>query len=270
VATKFLLSQEPQLLAYSPSGSVKWTRGLGPANVHAGSPFTVGGTYTPAVSSNGTVYAAFFGEGLSAVRSSDGKLLWKVRTPAESGPVAGPDGTVYVTTDDGVVAVAASGEVKWTFGGAKGARALAIALDGTVYAADGYQLFALNAAGTQKWRLVVPGEGAPVVARDGTVYLGGGYLLAVAPDGKKKWLTSSGFAPDGDRPGTGQPVLGVDGTIYVAGKSGLYAFNPDGSRKWKFSMTQPSLELTPVISRDGTIYLYDDQDKLYAIGESAK
>jgi outer membrane protein assembly factor BamB len=270
IAPKFLFSWEPQLSALTPSGTVLWTCWLGPADVSAGSPSTVGGTFAPALGANGTVYAAFLGQGLSAVSSSDGRLKWTLKIPVRADPVTGPDGTVYVGTDNGLAAVSPAGSVKWTFSAARGETVVRVAPDGTVYTLDHHYLFALTPAGKEKWRLANP-LSAPVVARDGTVYLCSDYLSALTPDGKEKWTVKTGFAPDGDTWGNGPLAIGFDGTIYVAGKDSLYAFDPGGKTKWRLPLKGASLDVAPVVSPDGTIYVVGgDGAHVYAVGEPGR
>jgi large repetitive protein len=51
-----------------------------------------------------------------------------------------------------------------------------------------------------------------------------------------------------------EPAIGGNGAIYVQGsKQGLYAFNPDGSLRWK-CVTGYASRATPAIASDGTIY----------------
>lgn len=56
------------------------------------------------------------------------------------------------------------------------------------------------------------------------------------------------------------------GVIYVSGGSArcLYAFNPDGTRKWKFA-TKYNMNSSPAIDSDGTIYFGCHDYYLYAL-----
>jgi outer membrane protein assembly factor BamB len=58
-------------------------------------------------------------------------------------------------------------------------------------------------------------------------------------------------------------AVGADGTIYV-GSGNLYAVNPDGSRKWKFT-PDDLVESSPALGADGTIYIGDFNGNLYAV-----
>jgi len=66
------------------------------------------------------------------------------------------------------------------------------------------------------------------------------------------------------------PTVAADGTIYIGSDGGsgvgyLYALNPDGSEKWRYTFTPTNPHCTPTIGPDGTIYIGNDDNYLYAI-----
>lgn len=64
------------------------------------------------------------------------------------------------------------------------------------------------------------------------------------------------------------PAIGADGTVYVnlSTNGDVYAFNPDGSVKWRFDKpTKGSYGGGPMIGADGTIYSASQDGNLYAI-----
>ena len=65
-------------------------------------------------------------------------------------------------------------------------------------------------------------------------------------------------------PSSVSPVIDRDGTIYVATFKRLYAINPDGTVKWKTEVA-PEFCGALAIGRDGTIYTGMWNGKLYAI-----
>ena len=73
-------------------------------------------------------------------------------------------------------------------------------------------------------------------------------------------------------PVKGSASIGADGTVYFGANDGnIYAVNPDGSIKWKFSIGSPVAIIgsSPAIGADGTIYInvYPfGPNRLYAIG----
>ncbi len=71
---------------------------------------------SPALSADGNIIIADQDGGLAAF-DGQGRLLWEYRgdppDPARSGPVIGPDDTVYLTLHNHIIAVDASGQRRW-------------------------------------------------------------------------------------------------------------------------------------------------------------
>jgi outer membrane protein assembly factor BamB len=66
---------------------------------------------------------------------------------------------------------------------------------------------------------------------------------------------------------TSSPAICADGTIIVGSyDKNVFAINPDGTRKWSFSIGSPTWS-SPSIGEDGTIYIGANDGKVYAIGE---
>jgi outer membrane protein assembly factor BamB len=62
------------------------------------------------------------------------------------------------------------------------------------------------------------------------------------------------------------PIIASDGTIYIGDSwGGLFAINPDGTRKWKYTLGGQIIGSSPAIGEDGTIYIGSWDWKLYAI-----
>ncbi len=101
----------------------------------------------PAAGPDGTVYVST-GSNLHAIDAS-GQSAWRCTLayayadpPA---PAVGDDGTVYAMSSYKVVAVAPDGQARWRSAiDAGSARGLALAPDGTLYAAISHRLFAFN------------------------------------------------------------------------------------------------------------------------------
>jgi len=241
--------------------------------------------------------------GLSPYDTShvDGTIKWtfKAGGAIESSPAIGSDGTIYFGAHNNkFYAVNPDGTQKWVFNCGdpvyspewdvwKGIiSSPAIASDGTIYftSMPNY-LFALNPDGTEKWRypvhVFVNVWSSPVIGSDGTVYVGsesyppapaqqeiGGRLYAINPDGSEKWHYDSGSSGM-----NGSPAIGQDGTIYTAGGdwdetqqtfvSAVFAFNLDGTIKWKFR-PDAVVEGSPTIDEGGTIYIGTKNGKFYA------
>ncbi len=102
-----------------------------------------------------------------------------------------------------------------------------------------------------------------VIGPEGTIYMTSRdcELFALGPNGTVRWTYSM---PDNRTLGKGQYQLAVSdgGTLYVGGET-LFAFNPDSSLKWKLSLEKGTGTIQ--LSKEGTIYLKNTQNKLYAI-----
>lgn len=173
-----------------------------------------------------------FGHDLSHTGRSDlstaknpGAELWRIQTRYNSGmfqttPVIDNNGTIYI--------------------GLK-------SFDHISY------LIAYDTNGTEKWRFLSENWiwSTPALGDDGTIYFTtcGDYFYAVNPNGSLKWrydhdsycIYSS-------------PAIATDGTIYFGtGLCRVYALRLDGTKKWHH-MLGGSVDSTPVIGPDGTIY----------------
>lgn len=234
-----------------------------------------------------------------------GKMQWKFRTggSVRSSPAIGPDGTIYIGSDDGYIyAINPNGVLKWKFRTEGAVRSSpAIGPDGTIYiGSDDGNIYAINPNGTLKWRFETGGPiwSSPVISDEGTLYTGSDddNLYAINPNGTLKWsfttndtLRSSPaidkngdivFGSDGlyalnpngslfwklstDTSIQSSPAIAVDGVIYVGGSRYLYAVNPDGALRWRFP-TDDLITSSPAISARGTVYIGSRDGKVYAI-----
>lgn len=249
---------------------------------------------SPAIAADGTVYIGDQGSATSPPMlyafSSSGVLKWTYATigAVDSPAISADGGTVYIgggfdyqawprrdPLDHKVYAINTATHVPdWTYttGGAIESAAV-VGADGTVYVGsrDG-NLYALNPDGTLKWSFTagIIDRCSPAIGSDGTLYIGtcihpddtysSGKLFAVNPDGTEKWeylvggfvISSPAIAP----PGT----LGA-GTVYIGSAdqidntdNALYAFNPDGTLKWRYA-TDQRVYSSPAVGADGTVYV---------------
>jgi outer membrane protein assembly factor BamB len=96
------------------------------------------------------------------------------------------------------------------------------------------------------------------------------YSPVSAEDGTQKWVFNTGGYI------YSSPAIGADGTIYIGsglnsftglGSDGLYAVNPDGTRKWLFETSGAPAFSSPAIDATGVIYIGTDDGRLYAVYE---
>jgi hypothetical protein len=206
---------------------------------------------------------------------------------------AGPDGTVYVAARTVLQAINPDGTLKWEYEANDLIEtAPFIDYNGNVciwvsslynHRDDDVSLYVISPSGTlgATYDYPYPYLNAytyyskyvsfPALGPDGTVYThmaaegefaSSGQLRAVAPNGTIKWTHETN--------GRGSaPVIGPDGTLYLQGVEGnvcnngfpvtgcLFAFNPDGSLKWKIwqhTGYEGFFLLPPSVDQDGTIY----------------
>jgi len=210
--------------------------------------------------------------------------LWQATTgdAVTCSPAAGPDGTVYVgSNDNSFYALGANGAVKWSYaaGGVFDTSSAAVGADGTVYAGctDG-KVYAFNPSGSLKWSYTVPTPGdpsldngldsSPALAPDGTVYIHAddGNLYALDPaNGSVKWT----FAVSGVS--YAAPTVAPDGTVYIGSDGGqLYALNPSGTQKWAFAtpVSGDPIYTAAAIDALGNIYFGTLGGNFYSVNPS--
>jgi hypothetical protein len=157
---------------------------------------------TATVSAQGNIYEGGLCDSKLRCFSPEGKLVWEKETDASTVyPCAAPDGTVYVSRIVSLQAYNPDGSLKWDLPlpGKKDmdrnslATHLTVGKDGTAYIFDYSRLFAVDSSGKIKWKNNL----------------------------EHAWV---------DDP----PVIGSDGTVYCLDRqSTLYAFNSNGTPKWK-------------------------------------
>jgi PKD repeat protein len=212
---------------------------------------------------------------------SPGSVKWSYSADIESSsPAIDNDGNIYFGGGTYLYSLTPEGALRWRYntGGFTDSRSPTIVGDKVyINSADGH-LYALDTAGTFKWKLL-PDEGAfqsefLAAGPDGTIYLQSRHedlsgrvsygLYAVNPDRSVKWTTSS---PASFR----DPVVDKRNAVYVVQcRSGyttsFVAFDKNGSEMWRTFLDSNSCDsynLTPPAMDEKKIYLAED--KLYAI-----
>jgi len=234
------------LYAINSNGSIKWQYRTG---------FWI--TSSPAIADDGTIYVGSWDCYFYAI-NSNGTLKWRFYTGViKSSPAIANDGTIYIGSDTAncIFALNLNGTLKWRFNTSGAVECSpAIGDDTTVYITSNgnilYAIFSNN--GTQKWSFSKGAFlGSPAIGNDGTIYVASqdGYLYAVYQNGSMKWRSPIGW-------GSGHvPSIANDETIYIGGDD-LYAFYPNGTRKWTFNPGgfYDATSESQAISSDGTIY----------------
>ena len=270
----------PDAYALRPDGSLRWRRAT--QDIVWG---------TPALGSDGLVFAGSDDDRLYALAAADGAQKWAVAPGAckragGRGPegarcdleqvTLGRDGTLFVA-GDGVTALAPDGTVRWRYlpqrkvhcGGAP-----SIGLDGAVYAVCQDALIALNYDGSKRWEWFAPAEidQPPALAPDGTAYLGcdDRKLYALDPLGQVRFSVLAGgpiraavaLGPGG--------VRGGSGLIYAASYDGtLYAVRPEGVIAWSFR-TAGALHAAPLVDAAGSVLIGSRDNRLYALSSTGR
>ena len=208
------------------------------------------------VPTEGEVYSSpvITSDGLIVTGSNDGSVYaidstadptgisfkWKYTPTAESdwiyaSPAIGPDGTLYIATNKGVLALDISG-----------------------------------ATPVEKWFHSVTTQtlkSSPAVGSDGSIYIGtrDNSLLCLNPDGSQKW-NSTGLHDI-----LSSPAIGPDGTIYIADANSesadrfLYAIDPaDGHQKWTYQAGDVYIQ-SPAVDSNGVVYIGTSDNFVHAI-----
>ncbi|MDX3636921.1 PQQ-binding-like beta-propeller repeat protein [Streptomyces europaeiscabiei] len=231
--------------------------------------YTTGaGVESTPVEVGGTVYVGSGDAQVYALDARTGARKWAHRTEGsvETRPVVAR-GTVYVGSGDSKMYAldAATGDKKWTYPTRDWIESAPVLSGDTLYVGSRDEtLYALDAAtGTEKWS-VASGDwqgSAPAVVGD-TVYVSGeGELMALdAATGRRTWQSTS--------VGYGTPYAPVvsEGVVYVVSGDHVYAVDATtGDTNWT-STTTSSAGSAPAVA-DGTVYVGDDEGKVYAISK---
>ena len=199
-----------------------------------------------------------------------GQLLWSVNltyTPVTAAPKVGPDGTIYMHSDD-LYAITPTGQILWTKDSSD-PKAVDVGTDGTVYSGSGGTIFAYSPTGTLLWSFTEPpgGQGimaGPTVGADGNIYAitdGGGLgALSLTSAGALRWNVP-GYV---NFQGTGLTRVPLAGDrLYFAEdvvpgctdfSEGINSVTFDGSLAWCISHSGIS---RPAASPNGNAHVHD-------------
>jgi len=228
--------------------------------------------------------------GDTASQSTSGpKLKWTFKpdnNSAVASIVLGKDGTIYAGANNGIYAIAPDGTRQWKTQIA-GLLYLAGSDDGTLYVASSHGLvFGVLPNGVLSWdpRQGLIGFGAPpAVGRNGYVLFANTVsdLFAFRPESSPSpdWsqstfrpgLISTSSALPGEATvgmnARNAPALWRDETIALPRQHWIHLFDPDGTQAW-FSELTPGQLGPAALADDGTVYVPDDRQSLFAVGRS--
>ena len=282
-----------KLYAISAEGQIRWTSSTD-ALVYS----------TAAVGDDGNVYFGSVDGKLYAL-GADGSELWSFTTDGPLGngsilasPAIGDDGAVYIggVYDPDLYALnPVDGSVNWVCDIEQSSEGWMVASpvvgsDGRVYAGlvNDPNFYAVNPVdGSVIWKKDLvepltnpnsawyeadyeenyPGASCwsePAVGPDGTIYVSfdDPYLRALNPDGSVKWITRLGMV------GGFTLSVGSDGKIYAASDDGaLCVVGGDGTELARF--VSNDILGYPVIAEDGTVYVSDADNVLWAISSDS-
>jgi outer membrane protein assembly factor BamB len=178
-----------------------------------------------------------------------------------SAPALDDSGNAYITTNRKLVKVGSGGEVRWAWPSHNAlsiSHSPVIGQDGKVYfACYSDSLYALNPDSTLAWArpLGASVNSAPAVGPDGRIYVAttrdssSRKLWCFNPDGTSPW--SFDLAAEAD---FASPAIGPDSTVYVGAGRFLYAVSPNGTLKWRDSLSA-QIQSCPAIANESTLYV---------------
>ncbi len=261
-------SVDKYLYSFTDSGSLRWKYDIAAV---------IGSS--PSLSNNGNdVYIGDYDGRLTSVSASSGTLNWTFTSSGRiyASPAVSPDGTVVFGSSDGnIYAINPSnGQEKWRFstGGEIGGSPV-IDKDGYVYfgSADGY-IYGVNPNNNnpqQILKLNLGGEvSSPALNGTGTLYVGSydNKLYAVDIFTKRiLWSTNVSAKI------VTAPVIAENGTVYALTyeDSSLNAISSQGSLKWKYQLNSANAFNSPVIGKDGKIYVGVGDKTVFALNPSS-
>lgn len=157
--------------------------------------------------------------------------------------------------------------VLWRFDLVSPVSGIHIATDaqGTTYASDNQQLYAINPDGSLKWTHSGAAGGRPIdfLADSAIITARADAVLAINPDGSTRWqFTWNGASGSGGETLIVGPSVGPDGNIYagtsVENGAGLGAFSltPDGDLRWS-DEGDPALDVINATNNTRIFFLED-------------
>jgi outer membrane protein assembly factor BamB len=238
---------------------------------------------SPAVSDSGRIYAVAMNGIVVAIDIVDGSAVeaWRLETggTAYGSPSIGPDGTIFTTGSQSVIAITDEGNsaiVKWQFGidtlieVSPAVSASGIVVIGTN---DGFQYGLSSQDGSVRWKIPRRADSysSPVASPDGTVYYGdhSATLYAVDADTGRVIMETTTKAMVGGRSWGiwTAPVIDAEGAAYYGTRSGhVFGVAADGTTLFDLDIGG-TVDSYPAMDSLGTLYIGTSTGTFYAIGD---
>ena len=281
-------AENPTATDHPARGVLKWAIKLGgiglssPGVAPDGTIYVGSQPRNPAVDPDGSLHAGRDELSLYAIGHS-GKQKWTLQTQTGSAsqPVIASDGTVYIVeggygVDFGeygsarnffgsLDAINPEGRLRWKLAGGyeESIYALAIGPDGIAYVMSSEHLCAYRPDGHKLWsglsrrNLELLGEDLvsinPVANSRLELYAFQRALFARRHRGKTRTVHLAFDASPGQVDAECLAV-GNDGTIFVSGHGRLFAFMPNGQKKWAFAGGEAWNSIHPTVDSRGIVY----------------
>jgi outer membrane protein assembly factor BamB len=213
---------------------------------------------TPAVASDGTIYAAC-DNGDVVCLTPVGEKKWKASVPAEtsSSPLILGNKIFLGSEDNALHAISSEGADLWSFQTKQRILFSSPSVDksGNLYiGAEDNVLYQVKPNGSAGWKYKAHGEislCSPVISPEGNIIFASSdrYIYCLTPKGKLKWQfkTHEEIA--------GNLALAPDGTIYGAPFDGvLISIDKNGKLKWKKKIADGN-QTSPTVDANGNIII---------------
>jgi len=234
---------------------------------------------SPVLAPDGSLVVGDAAGGLSAFTAPGPRRPPRRRWHADLGsisyssPAVAPDGTVYTTAGERLVAVR-GGRVRWHVrAGALSETSPAVAPDGTVvFTANDDIAYGVRPDGSVRWRFAIGAltYSSPAATRDGLVYLGDHLGRVTALDARTGRVRArvQGLARTPTRRSVGvwtQPVVDARHDVYFGTRPGhVYGFDANGRRLLDID-TGATVDSYPALAADGTLVVGSESGELLAI-----
>jgi outer membrane protein assembly factor BamB len=225
-------------------------------------------TTIPAILPNGNV--AFVNE-TTRVMDPTGNLVWEAPLAGFTPAVANNGELIMLSFDQVLTRLDSNGGLVWRhptgddrYSGVNYKKTPVIGADGAIHVATSFgTLLAVEPDGRRRWqRSLIPAQrSVPVPGSDGVIYLGGPErMYAINADGNLWWQT--------DLPGAGDchsPALDAAGNLYFVTLAGLcVSLNPNGVIRWSVPTGSQCYSETAVAA-DGSVLFGSEDGHIYAL-----